>query len=134
MKQELVRHPHIQIRKSPIHGYGIFATEDIPKDTIIEEVGFLEVPLQVLYDYCYIYPKFDTPENERINVTQKFVIALGFGSLYNHSDNFNLTWKNDTKNELFVFYTIKDIKKDEELFIYYGNESYWSQHANVTKK
>jgi SET domain-containing protein len=134
MKQELVRHPHIQIRKSPIHGYGIFATEDIPKDTVIEEVGFMEVQDGVLYDYVFLYPKFDTPDEEKVGVKQKFAIPHGLACLYNHSDGFNTSWKTDTRNELFIFYTIKDIKKGDELFIYYGNDSYWIHHQNVVKK
>ena len=99
MKNELYRHPHIQIKKSPIHGYGIFATEDIPKDTVIEEVGFVEVQEGVLFDYVFLYPKFDTPDEDKIGIKMKYAIPFGFACIYNHSDNNNASWKTDTKNE-----------------------------------
>jgi hypothetical protein len=133
MKTKLFQSPSIEIRKSPIHGYGIFASDDLPANTIIEEVPFMEVTLGVLYQFSYLYPKFDTPEFDKYCVRPRIAIPHGFACLYNHSDNCNVTWATDTKNELFIFSTIRDIVKDEELFIYYGNESYWQEHKNVTK-
>ena len=40
----LYHNPKIEIRKSPIHGWGIFAKEFIKKDEILEEIPFLIIP------------------------------------------------------------------------------------------
>jgi SET domain-containing protein len=70
----------IEIKESPNKGLGVFAKEKIFKGEIIETTPLikLNVPYNsdVLDDYRFNYPK---------NSTQKFVVVLGYGSIYNHS-------------------------------------------------
>ena len=41
----LILNKKIEVRKSPIHGYGVFATEDILPREILEECHFILFPL-----------------------------------------------------------------------------------------
>jgi hypothetical protein len=53
---------------------------------------------------------------------------LGHGSLYNHHAKHNLMFYFGAC-ETIVFFATRDIKKDEELFIHYGDD-YWKGHPN----
>jgi SET domain-containing protein len=122
----------VQFKESPIHGWGVFATQDINKDEIIEVCPVLFLPAKrgeinyTLVDYAFQWPRTDDWQN--------FVVALGYGSLYNHSNTPNANWTNDVENKTFIFFSTKPIKKGEEIFIYYGDENYWSDgrtHVDV---
>ena len=134
MKTVLYHHPHIELRKSAIHGYGVFATEDIPSDTILEEVSFIAVPDNVAHDYVFQYPRGGTPLSETIGIKTEHALPLGYACIYNHSDNANASWRTDTMNRLFVFFTVSEIKKDDEIRTYYGSDSYWQHHPHVHKQ
>jgi len=131
MKEKLINNPKIQIRKSPIHGWGVFAKENILEGEILEENPFLVIPMgkneasSLFIDYRFNYPRIKS---------EKQVIVLGSSSLYNHSENPNAMWETDTENEIFIFKAIKNINKDEEIFVYYGGENYWNDgrnHSNI---
>lgn len=47
--------------------------------------------------------------------------VLGYGMIYNHSENNNIEYLIDYEDLCFRFQANKPIKKDEELFINYGN-------------
>ena len=55
---------------------------------------------------------------------EKMVISLGFGSMYNASlsGEENGSINHDLDNEIFVFKSLKDIKKDEEILLQYDLE------------
>ena len=61
----------------------------------------------MLYDYCYFFGK-------------KVAIALGFGSLYNHSKKPNAEWEIKKSSHTIVFRAIKNIRKGKEITIDYG--------------
>lgn len=44
MKNELITSRKIQVKKSPVEGYGVFATEDIKAGEVLEEVPFILMP------------------------------------------------------------------------------------------
>lgn len=122
----------VVIKKSPIHGYGVFALYDIEVGEVIEECPLYLLPLEkgqvsdCMIDYRYNYPKQD-------NWTHQSV-AWGYGSLYNHSINANADWRDNKENETFEFYATKYIKSGEEIFIYYGGVDYWNDgriHTDV---
>ena len=46
-------------------------------------------------------------------------LALGFGSLYNHSDQPNLIFKRDVENLTITFSTLREIEPGEQLTISY---------------
>lgn len=47
--------------------------------------------------------------------------VLGYGMIYNHSNTNNIEYSIDYKDFCFRFQANRPIKKDEELFINYGN-------------
>ena len=116
------------VKLSPIHGYGVFASDKINSGEVIEECPILDLGIpkgehsSCLLDYRYNWPKsldFD-----------KQVVAWGYGSLYNHSTEPNADWRENFENGTFEFYATKDINVGEEIFIYYGGVDYWNDGRN----
>ena len=120
----------IKIDVSPGKGLGVFATEKIYKDEIIEEcpvfgIGELSNDAnKIFHNYKFCYPKSRYEEN---------VIAWGYGSLYNHSDNPNCDWDTHTKHKGFKFFALRDIEPGEEILIYYGGKDYWRNKRSDIK-
>ena len=108
----------IEVKPSPISGMGVFAKEDIKANEVIETCHFtiLEQSFQKidnkLKEYVFSWPK------EKWG--GKSTVVWGFGSIYNHSRQNNADWLTDEKNNVFKFFTIKDIKSGEEIFTNYG--------------
>jgi SET domain-containing protein len=131
MKKNILFHNNkIEVRKSKIHGWGVFAKEIIYAEEILEEIPFLIIPMSkyesssIFIDYRFNYP--------RIN-SEYQVMPFGYAGLYNHSNNNNAVWETDNENELFIFKSIKQINKDDEILIYYGDTNYWNDGRKGTK-
>ena len=105
---------------SPIHGYGVFASEDISKGEIIEEcpviklnnTKFEELP-KGIQEYAFSW---------KFGISQIPSIVMGYGGVYNHSDNNNLEYYSDNAKNVMVYKSNRDINKGEELFVNYGQE------------
>ena len=95
-----------------------FGGEDYALDIGMGEEWLIGEINYTLVDYAFEWPRSESWTN--------FVVALGYGSLYNHSNTPNANWTNDVENKTFIFFSTKPIKKGEEIFIYYGDENYWS--------
>jgi len=122
----------IYVDKSPIHGWGVFASEDIKEGEVIEEVPILTLPINkgevsgILLDYRFNWPQGIEWEEQ--------VVGLGFASLYNHSDSANAYWVSDTDKRTFKFISNRNISVGEEIFVWYGDVSYWNDgrtHVSV---
>lgn len=110
----------IYINKSKIAnaGRGVYAKQEIKKNEIIEKCPFIDMPDHempnlgegILITYFYYFGK-----NK-----QKFLIALGFGSIYNHTHKPNAIYKIKYKEGTIDFIALKDIKKDEEITVSYS--------------
>ena len=102
-------------------GYGVFANKDYKNGDIVEKNKFLEYidNKSGLENY-----KFKSHKNGT-----KSLIVLGNGCMFNHNDNNNLDYY--YSNDFYTFWATRDIKKDEELFIYYGDN--WFSSRNYTK-
>lgn len=120
----------IEVKSSPIHGLGVFATEKIYKGEIIEEcplitITFMEAATSsILYRYRFLYPIQNPTEN---------VIPLGYGCIYNHNDNNNATWV-EGKYRMFNFIALRDIESGEEIFTKYGESMYWENQKRLNNK
>lgn len=120
----------IYVDKSPIHGWGVFASQDIETGEIIEEVPVLELPINkgevtsLLIDY-----RFNWPQGVEWD---KQVVGLGFASLYNHSNDANAYWVSDLEKNTFKFISNKKITSGDEIFIWYGDVNYWNDGRNHT--
>lgn len=110
----------ISIQESPGKGLGVFATELIKKDEIIEECHLIEADNlrhhPNLERYLFSYPKKSSPFYH--------MIALGYGSIYNHSSSPNADWNEHDTLKAFKFFAIKDILPGEEIVIEYNNKEF----------
>lgn len=105
----------------PGSGRGVFANTDISKGQIIETCPYLEIPETEIestaagYLHNYIY--FFGPDKERA------LLALGFGSIYNHTYTPNAIYKIKPKQKIIEFISVQDIPKDTEITVNYIQNS-----------
>ncbi len=112
--------PILTIAPSPNRGRGVFATEAIQMNTIIEIAPVIVLTKEhriiveqtLLYDYI-----FEWGEDHK-----SAAVALGYVSIYNHTIHPNCLYEMDYENETISIITLKDIKVGEELFINYNAE------------
>ena len=115
IKDKLFHSDKLEVRKSSLQGYGVFTKEDIKEGELLEECHHIEVPDDVTVErYIFNWPRGDYE-------FEKYVLSLGYGSIYNGSPmgEENVSWKTDMENDILVFYATKDIKKESELLLYY---------------
>jgi SET domain-containing protein len=108
----------LEIRKSPISGWGVFAKEKIESFEILEKCPLLTLPVGVdSNDPLLENYRFGWPAQKK---WEKYVLALGWGSLYNHSDSPNARWIGCETPDIFIFQSISSIEKDQEILVSYG--------------
>lgn len=118
MKDTLFQNKLI-VKKSPLHGYGVFAGKKIKKGEIVEECCFLEISRDL-----------NPPEDYAFNHGEKSAaLLLGYGMLYNHSDVKNVAYIFDQQKQIYLFTAVRDIHKGEELCIFYGKDWFASRNA-----
>jgi hypothetical protein len=139
----------MEIRNSPLEGFGVFATETIKAGEVLEEIPIIVWPSVqnlsekfyfVMKEEGYISKEMELKEDIRSmfnlkhpskyyfkwwpqNVPKKEnefqCLPLGYGPIYNSANGMN----NATwthKEKTFIFTAIRDIYPDEEIFTYYG--------------
>lgn len=108
----------LQVKKTKSKGRGVFTLKNIPQHKIVENSPVLLLPNKItdndlailgLDHYCYDF-------------NGKTAIALGFGSLFNHSSKPNCDWFIDEKNNCIVYSANRTILAYEEITIDYGVE------------
>lgn len=108
----------IEIRQCPGKGLGVFALRPFREDEVIERVPVIVVPEAEVGDiggwtglagYCFHWGP------------GKVALALGYGSLYNHSTRPNARY-DDTGRRTKVFTAIRDIEKGEEITVSYNGD------------
>ncbi|NCF49630.1 MAG: SET domain-containing protein-lysine N-methyltransferase [Bacteroidetes bacterium] len=115
----------IRVGVSPIHGLGVFATQDLAAGDTLERAPYIVIDdddlqeVNRLNDYLFTSP--DDPGD--------YLVVMGYGMLYNHSANANAKWEVDDEDNRFLrFYADCAIKSGEEIFHDYGEE-YWTTRA-----
>ena len=118
--------PHkLCIRRSriPKAGYGVFCTQPIRNGELVEVAPFIEVPRHIVYAgdnilWKYVFTSHNDPRS--------VILALGYGSMYNHSSDPNVAHfvNHRDPKRLLSFRAIKDIPQGSELYLDYG-----PQHA-----
>jgi hypothetical protein len=110
--------------KSGVHGYGVFAKEDIKAGEIIEECQAVLLDTTfpnnkdwVLGRYCMTWVA--NSEVDRVH-GPTMSMMLGHGMIYNHSEKPNAYVVQDTFMKVFTFYALTDIPKGTEITWYYG--------------
>lgn len=127
----------ITTKHSSVHGMGIFSKEEIKKGELIEEAKLLPLKWRSFYfteprllDYIWANNKCQCELCKEHGY--KIYIALGYGSLYNHSNIPNTIQKLDFVAETITISAKEDIPANEEIFVSYG-ENYWL-YRNLMKK
>jgi len=112
----------IYVADSSIHGHGVFTDKDISQDDVIELCPYLVADKDDFSDTCILHNyMFYSPYED----DEDFLIPLGLGMIYNHSDTPNAEWTIDDDNENYItFFATKDIKAGEEILHDYGTP-YW---------
>lgn len=126
---KLILNKNLYIKESNISGFGVFTSDYIESDTIIEECHHLPLYLNGLNSKEYKNYRFNFPKDN----PKFYSIPLGYGCIYNHSDQNNTTWEIDIERNLFIFRSIKQIKPDEEICTNYG-ECWWEARSCLNKK
>ena len=112
--------PSLFIAPTPGMGRGVFTSEDIAKDTVIEispvivmtgsERRLLDQTL--LHDYI-----FEWGRNRK-----DCCMALGYIPLYNHSYKSNCEYEMDYEEGLITVRSVRRISAGEEVFINYNGD------------
>ncbi|MFB6182046.1 MAG: SET domain-containing protein [Candidatus Magasanikbacteria bacterium] len=116
---------NLEIQETENKGRGVFAKKDFRKGEVIEVcpvIRLSEKDREVineteLYNYYFSWKE------------EKAAIALGYGSLYNHSFEPNADYEKDLENSQIIFRSLRSIEKGEEILVDYtqgGNkEDLW---------
>jgi len=109
----------IAFAKTPDTGLGVYSKESIRDGEVIEIAPLIIVDSDAmsvnnLDDYIF------TINKEK----DQYAIALGYGSIYNHSDDPNAEWNIDQEKEQLRIIAIKDIQEGQEINVSYG-KNYW---------
>lgn len=110
----------IRIGESAPIGKGVFATRSFGPGELIESAPVIVIPADewlsvektVLFNYCYAY-------GESMN---DIALALGFGSLYNHSYTPNARYVRRQDQKLIEFFALRPIAMGEEITINYNGD------------
>jgi len=107
----------LQVRKSRIHGRGLFARRDIPAGTrLIEYVG-LPVSKKKSAELCLKQNSYVFARNDAWDLNGK--VSWNPARLINHSCEPNCEANPDENERIWIF-SIKPIAPDEELTFNYG--------------
>ncbi len=117
--QKIVASEKLYIAPSKIHnaGRGVFAGKTIKKGTCIEicpvipisESDTSNLTESVLITYFYYFGK----------KKERSLVALGFGSIYNHSHQPNAIYKEKPNEQVIEFWSSEEIKKGAEITVNY---------------
>lgn len=110
--------PYLTIAPSGNKGRGVFTSEAIAKDQIIEISPVVvlsakdrkQIEKTELFNYIF----------EWGNSHRKAAVALGYVSVYNHSYNSNCLYEMDFDEQTITIKTVRAIAKGEELSINYN--------------
>lgn len=112
---------NIIVKKSPLHGVGVFACNNFAPGDVIERCLYLVIDdddlqeINRLNDYL-----FTSPDDKN-----DYLCVLGCGMIYNHGAPPNAEWQIDDDDNRFICFTARSvIKKGEEILHDYGSE-YW---------
>lgn len=111
----------IYVRRSKKHGFGVFAGKRIKKGEKIEECYFIlsRGGDKKLEDYYF-------------DAKGKDALFTGYGSIYNHATEPNADYTLNITKRIATIKAKKDIRKDEEIFITYGDD--WFKERGLKSK
>ncbi|MEI6242189.1 MAG: SET domain-containing protein [Chlamydiota bacterium] len=108
----------IEIKETLGKGRGVFASQDFFPCEVIERVPVLVIPQEQypsLENTIFFHYLFGWKEND-------FALALGYGSLYNHSFRPNAIYRKREEEGMLEFIALHPILAGEEILINYNGE------------
>ena len=110
----------LYISKSNGKGRGVFTSETIPENTIVEISPVIVMNLEerqlldktLLHDYIFEWGIYK----------DECCMALGYVPVYNHSSISNCEYEMDYEKEVIRIKTVRLIRTGEELFINYNGD------------
>lgn len=114
------RQSKLEVRSTKNKGRGVFARARFEQGEILEAVPVIVIPrgqihhvVQTVMDQ-YVF-KFGEEE-------EHVAIALGYGSVYNHSFSPNATFVTSWNDQQIRFFALADIEEGEEITVNYNGE------------
>ena len=110
----------MEVRPIAAKGRGVFALAKFAGDEVIETAPVILIPAEQWHHIeptvlaLYIYNFGPTAAQEHA------AIALGYGSLYNHSFKPNATYIKDWNEQVIRFVALRDIQQGEEITVNYN--------------
>lgn len=112
--------PYLFVEETETMGKGVFTSEAIPADKVIEVSPVIVMSLEdkqhldktLLHNYI-----FDWGNNKN-----KCAMALGFIPIYNHSYQSNCEYFMDYDDDTIMVKTVRNVEKGAELFINYNGD------------
>ncbi len=137
--QEVGHYRKIEVRRSPLHGWGVFALEDIPAESVIETAPGIKIPRELL-STCYYIVIADGMPPEDLQLDQygiwwpndQVCIPQGWVGLYNHSDEPSSEFDHNYELDTVSVRSIRDISAGEEITVHYG-QNWWSRKSYLQK-
>ena len=119
-----------QIGNGP-KGRGLFATQNVPPRTLIHVAPCIRIDCEEYQNWM----KHTILEHYLFNTSSGCkLLALGDGSLFNHSRNPNVDYRIDHQNEVIRYSTgHAPILEGDELCIYYGH-NLWFRNTDDTNE
>lgn len=119
--------PSLFIENTGDKGRGVFTSQDLPADTVIEVSPVIVMSREdrvhldktLLHDYIFEWGKD----------SRQCVMALGYVAVYNHSYRSNCEYEMDYERREISIKTVRYVKAGEELFINYNGN--WNEDKKV---
>ena len=106
----------VHVRRSSIHGRGVFTVGPLSRGSIVEACPALVLSVDDIRDNgtlsFYVYDWGD----------ERVALALGYGSLYNHSESPNAYAEIDHVRNMIIIKALRRIEADEEVTLNYGED------------
>lgn len=114
----LTGHSDLYIAPAGEKGRGVFAARNFRKGELIERCCIIELDQKdhyryagnILEHYVFLWDKRK----------KSLALALGFGSLYNHSSEPNCSYSREINRKTLLFRARQDIFPHQEITIHYG--------------
>lgn len=105
---------------SPLGGRGVYTAAPVAEGSLLEICPVIVLPPEDLpaihgsrlHDYYFLWG-----EDE-----QSCAIALGYGSLYNHSFEPNAYYQADYESDTLLFFAHRDLEAGEEITVNYNGD------------
>jgi hypothetical protein len=121
-------------------GRGVFALERITKGRVVERAPVLVFPSPewdaharhtLLAHYAFRWPPRSAPEPGEDVDKGAFALALGHGSLFNHSARPNVGWVRRAGDGVIEYVALEDVEAGKELLISYGARTFQWMEADA---